>query len=118
MEAMPDRGRLEAPGELRPTVGPEFQAAIELVGKRWAGAIIWALAERPHYFAELTHAVPGLSDRLLSTRLRELEAEELVERRVHEGNPTRVSYALTGKGRELEPAIRELEGWALRWNPG
>lgn len=115
MEATPDRSSLSSPDELRSRVGPEFQAAIELVGKRWAGAIIWALAERPHYFAELTQSVPGLSDRLLSARLRELEAEALVERRVHEGNPTRVSYALTNKGRELEPAIRELEGWALRW---
>ena len=97
-------------------VCPDFHAAIELIGRRWTGAIIWALAERPHYFAELSFAVPGLSDRLLSRRLRELETEGVVERSVHAGNPTRVSYALTDKGRALEPAIHELRSWAKRWN--
>jgi DNA-binding HxlR family transcriptional regulator len=106
-----------ARGRARPTqVCPDFHAAVELIGKRWAGAIVWALAERPHYFAELAHAVPGLSDRLLSRRLRELEAEGLVERSVHPGSPARVSYALTDKGQALEPALCELRSWAKRWN--
>jgi DNA-binding HxlR family transcriptional regulator len=95
---------------------PDFHAAIELIGRRWAGAIIWALAERPHYFAELTASVPGLSDRLLSRRLRELEAAGLVERSVHDGTPARVSYALTEKGRALGPALSELKDWARAWN--
>ena len=62
----------------------DFHAAIELIGRRWTGAILWALSERPHYFAELTTSVPGLSDRLLSRRLRELESAGLVERSVSE----------------------------------
>jgi DNA-binding HxlR family transcriptional regulator len=99
-------------------VCPDFHQAVELIGKRWAGAIIWALAERPHFFAELCESVPGLSDRLLSRRLRELEAEGLVARSVHDDTPPRVSYALTDKGRALEPAIRELSAWARRWNGG
>lgn len=104
-------------GNGRPArVCPDFHAAVELIGRRWAGAIVWALAERPHYFAELAQAVPGLSDRLLSRRLRELETEGLVERSVHAGAPARVSYALTEKGRELEPALRALRDWARRWN--
>ena len=97
-------------------VCPDFHEAVELIGKRWAGAIIWALAEHPHYFAELCQAVPGMSDRLLSRRLRELEAEGLVEREVEAGVPPRVRYTLTAKGRELEPAIREIGAWARRWN--
>lgn len=97
-------------------VCPDFHVAIELIGRRWAGAILWALAERPHYFAELTSSVPGLSDRLLSRRLRELEVAGLVERSVHEGTPPRVSYALTEKGRALEPALAALKDWARAWN--
>jgi DNA-binding HxlR family transcriptional regulator len=97
-------------------VCPDFHAAIELIGRRWTGAILWALADRPHYFADLANAVPGLSDRLLSARLRELEAEDLVERSVHDGTPARVSYALTAKGRSLTPALRELSSWAKRWH--
>jgi len=91
---------------------------VELIGKRWAGAILWALSERPHYFAELSVAIPRVSDRVLCQRLRELEAEGLVERSVEAANGSRprVSYALTDKGRGLRPAIRELHGWAQEWN--
>jgi DNA-binding HxlR family transcriptional regulator len=110
-------GTAEAgPGEGKPAkVCPHFHAAVELVGKRWSGAILWSLSERPHYFAELAEAIPGVSDRLLSRRLRELEAEGLVERSVHPGAPLRVSYSLSDKGRALQPAIREISDWAQRW---
>ena len=97
-------------------VSPEFHHAVELIGKRWSGAIIWALAGRDHYFGELNQAIPGLSDRLLSRRLRELEAEGVVARSVHEGTPPRVSYGLTEKGEALRPAIDALGDWARRWN--
>jgi DNA-binding HxlR family transcriptional regulator len=60
--------------------------------------------------------VPGLSDRLLSQRLRELEDESLVEREVEAGTPVRVTYSLTQKGIELRPAIAELKQWANRWH--
>lgn len=96
-------------------VAADFHRAVELIGRRWTGAIVWALSEREHYFAELTQVVPGLSDRLLSRRLRELESEGLVERTVHADSPPRVSYALTEKGKALRPAIRELRTWAREW---
>ena len=113
----PRDGIVPAPnGAPGPEVHPDFHAAIELIGRRWAGAILWALADRPHYFAELTTTVPGLSDRLLSRRLRELESAGLVERSVHDGTPARVSYALTEKGRALEPVLSQLEDWARAWN--
>lgn len=96
-------------------VSPDFRAAVELIGRRWTGAILWSLIDGPHYFAELAAAVPAMSDRLLSARLRELEAEGLVERSVHPGSPARVSYSLTPTGRALEPAITELHNWAQRW---
>jgi DNA-binding HxlR family transcriptional regulator len=96
-------------------VCPHFHAAIELIGKRWTGAILCALTERPMRFGELGKVVPGLSDRLLSQRLRELEEADLVERTVEEGSPVRVSYELTEIGRELRPVIEELREWAQRW---
>lgn len=97
-------------------VCPHFHAAIELIGKRWTGAILCALTEGPLRFGELARAVPGLSDRLLSQRLRELEDEGLVERVVESATPVRVTYSLTEKGAELRPAITELKSWARRWN--
>jgi DNA-binding HxlR family transcriptional regulator len=96
-------------------VCPHFHAAIELIGKRWTGAIVCALTERPLRFGELARAVPGLSDRLLSQRLRELEDEGLVEREVEPGAPVHVTYSLTRKGGDLGPAIDELKQWARRW---
>lgn len=96
-------------------VCPHFHAAIELIGKRWTGAIVSALNERPMRFGELRKAIPGLSDRLLSQRLRELEDEGLVEREVEAGTPVRVTYSLTAVGDDLGPALRELKSWARRW---
>jgi DNA-binding HxlR family transcriptional regulator len=96
-------------------VCPHFHAAIELIGKRWSGAIIWALSDRPMRFAELKRAIPGLSDRLLSQRLRELEAAGLMDRTVEGGQPVKVTYELTEKGLGLRPAIQSLRQWACHW---
>lgn len=115
MEPVSPTQAREPEGGAPPTVCPHFHEAIELIGKRWTGAIVWALTERPMRYAELGKAVPGLSDRLLSQRLRELEEEGLVARQVEAGSPVRVTYSLTEAGRELEPAIRELKTWAKRW---
>jgi DNA-binding HxlR family transcriptional regulator len=101
--------------EASSAVCPHFHRAIELIGKRWTGAIVCALGERSMRFAELGKAIPGLSDRLLSQRLRELEEEGLVKRAVEAGTPVRVTYSLTQAGRELDPALSELKTWAKRW---
>jgi DNA-binding HxlR family transcriptional regulator len=97
-------------------VCPQFHAAIELVGRRWTGAILAALAEGPMRFGELGRAVPGLSDRLLSQRLRELEEADLLERAVEPGSPVRVTYELSPKGADLKPVLAELKAWAQRWD--
>jgi DNA-binding HxlR family transcriptional regulator len=103
---------LERPGMCCPYV----HEAVELVGKRWSGAIVYVLLESgPMRFSEIGGSVPHLSDRLLSERMKELEARGIVARHVREGSPARVEYGLTEMGRELAPALRELRAWALRW---
>jgi DNA-binding HxlR family transcriptional regulator len=92
-----------------------YHHAVELVGKRWTGAILSVLMDGPLRFSEVKVLVPDLSDRLLSERLKELEAEGIVERRVSQDLPVRVDYALTEKGRALEPAVRALKEWAQAW---
>lgn len=92
-----------------------YHRAVELVGKRWTGAILSVLLDGPLRFCEITTLVPDLSDRLLSERLKELESEEIVERRVHHEIPVHVEYALTDKGRALEPAVCALQDWAQSW---
>jgi len=110
-QVSPTEVQRETPG----AVCPHFHHAIELIGKRWTGAIVCALTERSMRYGELGKAIPGLSDRLLSQRLRELEEEGLVEREVEAGAPVRVVYSLTEAGHELDPALRELKSWAKRW---
>ena len=92
-----------------------YHQAIELIGKRWTGAILFVLLDGPLRFSEVKVLVPDLSDRLLSERLKELEAEAIVERRVIDDMPVRVEYGLTEKGRALEPAVRSLKVWARSW---
>ena len=94
---------------------PRFQYTIELIGRRWVGAVIRAIAGRPQRFNEILASIPGLSDRLLTERLRELEGEGLVARHVRDGRPIRVSYELTESGRSLVPVIREISAWSERW---
>jgi DNA-binding HxlR family transcriptional regulator len=101
----------EGPGGL-PRCCSRYHRAVELVGKRWTGAILLVLLEGPLRFCEITQVVPALSDRLLSERLKELEAEDIVQRRVYDGAPVRVEYSLTEKGRALEPALRALKSWS------
>jgi DNA-binding HxlR family transcriptional regulator len=95
---------------------PYYHQAIELIGKRWTGAIVVVLLEDgPLRFSQVASAVPELSDRLLSQRMKELEARGVVERRVLDGPAVRVEYALTAMGRELEPALTYLKTWAREW---
>jgi len=89
-----------------------YHRAVELVGKRWTGAILLVLMEGPLRFSEIKQLVPDLSDRLLSERLKELEVEGIVERCRGEEGSSRARYALTDKGRALEPAVRALKSWA------
>lgn len=100
---------------------PEFCAryhrAAEMLGRRWAPSVLRALLVRPHRFNELLHAIPGLSDRLLTERLRDLEQAGLVSRNVLAGRPVQVEYALTEPGRDLSQVIVALREWTNRWMP-
>lgn len=89
---------------------PYYHDAVELIGRRWTGAILAVLldGDGPMRFREIAGAVPDLSDRLLTARIRELEERGLL-RREEEG------YALTAMGRDLEPAVGALHVWAQRW---
>ena len=94
---------------------PLYHEAVELIGRRWTGAIVRVLMDGPLRFSEVAQAVPELSDRLLSERMKELEARGIVLRTVIPGPPLRVEYELSEMGRELEPALSELQSWAKRW---
>ena len=96
------------------TICPRLYKAMELLGKRWTTLILYQLLEGPQRFNEIESALP-VSGRLLSERLKELEKEEIVERKVYTEIPVRVEYALTEKGRALEEVIRGVEKWSQCW---
>jgi DNA-binding HxlR family transcriptional regulator len=95
----------------------EFHRTIELIGKRWTGAILAVLMQGPHRFNEILNSVPGLSDRLLTERLRELEDKGIVERRIFAERPVRIEYALTKAGLDLDQLIKVITAWGLKWCP-
>lgn len=94
---------------------PVYHHAMELIGKRWTGAILRALLSGANRFSDVTAAVPGLSDRLLSERLKELEAEGIVIRTVTPSTPVKIAYDLTPKGRALNDVIAAVSRWAEEW---
>ena len=97
------------------SVCPRYHRAVELIGRRWTGAIIRSLLAGPARYNELRTVVPDISDRMLSERLRELEVERVITRTVVPDSPVRVEYALTAKGRALEDAILAIGKWAESW---
>jgi DNA-binding HxlR family transcriptional regulator len=92
-----------------------FHRAVELVGRRWKGAIIFLLLQDRARFAQLRAAIPGITDRMLAERLHELEAEGVISRTVLPETPVRVEYALTRKGRALAGALGAIGQWAEKW---
>jgi DNA-binding HxlR family transcriptional regulator len=94
---------------------PYYRQAVELIGRRWTGAILRAMLTGVERFSDLSATIPGISDRMLSERLKELEAEGLVVRAVFPETPVRIEYRLTEKGRSLGTVMEAVSAWALRW---
>ena len=94
---------------------PRFHVAVELIGGRWTGAIINRLLVGRARYNELRAAIPEISDRMLSERLRGLEIEGVLTRTVLPESPVRVEYELTAKGRALQEALQAIGKWATRW---
>jgi DNA-binding HxlR family transcriptional regulator len=95
---------------------PYYHEAVELLGRRWTGAIVEVLLQRgPLRFGEIASAIPELSDRLLSQRLKDLEDRGIVVRVDDPGPPPHTRYGLTAMGAELQPAVAELKSWGRRW---
>lgn len=94
---------------------PNYHRAVELIGRRWTGVILRAMLSGEARFSDIAAAVPGLSDRLLSERLKELEAEGIVMRTVVPSTPVQVNYALTSKGLALSDVVAAISAWAEHW---
>lgn len=103
--------------ERSPSFCSRFHRAVELIGARWTGAIVNTLLVGRARYGALRDSIPDISDRMLSERLKELEAEGIVRRIVTPDTPVRVEYELTQKGRGLGDAFQAIGAWAQEWMP-
>ncbi|MCP3741692.1 winged helix-turn-helix transcriptional regulator [Rossellomorea sp. BNER] len=94
---------------------PKYEAAFELLGKRWMGIIIKVLFTGPYRFKELNDLIPNISQKMLSERLKELENIGIIKRYVYPETPVRIQYGLTEKGIALEGVLAEVQDWAKEW---
>ena len=115
MKTLTATDRIEGIARIDGAFCPVFHRAVELIGRRWTGAIVRALLAGANRFGELTETIPELSDRMLSERLKELEAEGLVARTVIPSTPVRIEYHLTEKGRALAPVFEAISQWSYAW---
>ncbi|QJC53230.1 helix-turn-helix transcriptional regulator [Paenibacillus albicereus] len=97
------------------TMCPKYEAAIELLGKKWTGLIIRVLLGGPKRFKEIKEQIPEMSDKMLTDRMKELETSQIVNRNVYPEMPVRIEYELTEKGRNLKPVIESIQDWGENW---
>ncbi|WHZ01015.1 helix-turn-helix domain-containing protein [Neobacillus sp. YX16] len=98
----------------QPTICPKFEKAISLLSQRWSALVIYQLLSGSQRFTEIQSAI-GISGKVLSDRLKDLEHQGVVKREVIPETPVIIEYSLTEKGRSLEPVLREIESWSQHW---
>jgi DNA-binding HxlR family transcriptional regulator len=95
--------------------GCPVEACVEVVGGKWKGVILFHLLGGTKRFNELSRLMPAVTQRMLTRQLRELEADQVVERKVYAEVPPKVEYSLTEFGKTLEPVLRTLQGWGVNY---
>ncbi|KKI94047.1 HxlR family transcriptional regulator [Bacillus sp. SA1-12] len=93
---------------------PRFEKAMGILSQRWTGLVIYQLLNGPQRFSEIEAAI-GITGRVLSDRLKDLENQNIVKREVYPETPVRIEYSLTEKGLSLEPLLRDIEKWSQTW---
>ena len=94
---------------------PYYAAASDTLSRRWAATVLRALVPGPARFGEIAAAIPDMTDKLLSQRLKDLEDDGLVERFLGSSRPAHVQYRLTEKGTALGQILLDINRWALKW---
>jgi len=89
----------------------ELRRAFEMITGKWKLEILWVLHQRVHRCGELKRAIPGITQNMLTTQLRELEADGLISRQIYAEVPPRVEYALLPAARGLAPVMDGLVRW-------
>lgn len=87
------------------------EAALDVIGSKWKGVILYHLLDGTKRFNELRRLIPSVTQRMLTLQLRELERDEVITRKVYAEVPPKVEYSLTPFGKELKPALFKLREW-------
>jgi DNA-binding HxlR family transcriptional regulator len=103
---------IAAPEPCQGDLSKQFHRALGVLAGKWKGEIIWQLVQRKLRFGELRQAIPGVTQHMLTTQLRDLEANGLVKRTVYPEVPPRVEYEITPSARALKPVFDELFRWS------
>lgn len=98
----------------QPKLCPKFEKAITLLSQRWTALIIYQLLQGTQRFSEIQAAI-GISGKVLSDRLKELEKKAIVKREIIPETPVIILYSLTEKGRSMEPILQSIETWSQTW---
>ena len=93
---------------------PRFEKAISLLSQRWTALVIYQLLNGPQRFSEIQSSI-GISGKVLSERLKDLEQQDIIKRKVIPETPVIIEYSLTEKGISLEPILKEIENWSQCW---
>jgi len=94
---------------------PKYEAAAELLGKKWTGLIIRVLMGGPKRFKDIKEQIPDMSDKMLTDRMKELESLGVVKRTVYPEMPVRIEYELTEKGQDLKIVTESIQQWGEKW---
>jgi DNA-binding HxlR family transcriptional regulator len=99
---------------LKSHFGCPVQGAVNAVSGKWKVLAIWLLGFGPQGFAQLRNLLPGVSEKVLTSQLRQLEADGIVHRAVAHTSPAQVTYSLTPAGEELLAPMSALCAWGIR----
>ncbi|MFC2949519.1 winged helix-turn-helix transcriptional regulator [Virgibacillus sediminis] len=99
---------------VQPTICPKFEKAISLLSQKWTALVIYQLLLGKQRFSEIQSSI-GISGKVLSERLKELERQDIVKREVIPETPVIIEYSLTKKGHAMEPILRTIESWSQGW---
>ncbi|MCM3739445.1 helix-turn-helix transcriptional regulator [Oceanobacillus luteolus] len=98
----------------QPAICPKFEKAVSLLSQKWTALVIYQLLSGTQRFSEIQSAI-GISGKVLSDPLKDLEEKNIVKREVIPETPVIIEYSLTEKGRSIEPVIRDIERWSKQW---
>lgn len=95
-------------------LGCPVEAALEVIGGKWKGIILFHLMSETMRFNEIRRLIPDITQKMLTKQLRELEAERLISRKVYPEVPPRVEYSMTAYGKTLVPVLHALQAWGTQ----